>query len=127
MIHFCHANGCSQSDEIHPEIPFCKHHFGSLPEPHRQALWKERRKDGLCGACNPKHDEEQQYARSDRWDDMFNLGVAVLLVMAYDECGAPPEMHDAQGFCWGCGVHDAQKTYSTAGKVIEKFGLGKSF
>lgn len=119
-IHDCHANGCE--DNAHPEVPFCKRHSNMLPPPHKKALWAERRKDGLCGACNPVG-EEAQHARSERWNDLYNLGLAILLVIEYDECEAPSDMHDVEGFCWGCGVGDAQKTYRTAGKVVKKFQL----
>lgn len=120
-IHDCHANGCE--DNSHPESPFCKRHFNMLPEPHRKALWSERRKDGMCSACYPKRDAEPGQEQSERWLELFNLGVALLLVIEYDDCGAPDEMRDEEGFCWGCGVWDEIKTYETARKVVKKFGL----
>lgn len=119
-IHDCHANGCV--DNAHPEMPFCKRHSNMLPPPHKKALWAERRMDGVCGACSTAG-EETAYARSERWDELFNLGVAILLVVEYDECGGGPEVHDAEGFCWGCGVADAERTYARAGKAVEKFQL----
>lgn len=106
-------------------MPFCQRHANTLPEPHKKALWVERRKDGVCGACSPVG-EGVDAMRSERWNDLFNLGVAILLVVYYDECGAPPEMHDDAGFCWGCGVHDAHNVYKIANKVVVKFGLRRA-
>lgn len=121
FIHDCHADGCDSNS--HQEIPFCKRHFNMLPEAHRKALWNERRQDGLCTACYPRLDAEPGLEQSERWQELFNLGVAILLVIEYEECGAPSSMYDSEGFCWGCGVADAEKTYVTANKIVKKFGL----
>ena len=121
MTHECHATGCS--DEAHPEIPFCKRHFGMLPEAHRKKLWSGRPKDKVCGACDPGHSQAAPLIRRDGWDDLYILGVAILLVIEYDDCGAPPELHDEQGFCWMCGMPDAARTYKRAERVVERFKL----
>lgn len=52
------------------------------------------------------------------WQELFNLAVAILLVLDYGRCGAGPELHDDHtGFCWGCGVDNAEKTYAQANRA----------
>jgi hypothetical protein len=120
--HWCHANGCSL--QAHPELPFCKTHFGMLPEPHQKKLWKGRRLDKQCGACNPK-DSEARLRRADDWNRFYHLGLSILLELEYGGCGAPPdEYQDETKFCWACGIQDALKNEGDARKIVAKFGLG---
>jgi len=94
-----------------------------LPEGARKRLWGGRRKDGLCGACHPAEAEEVPLRAVEGWFELFNRSVAVLLVLEYDECGGHPQLFDRDGFCWGCGVFDAEKTYKEAEELIEKHSL----
>lgn len=119
MAHRCHANGCSQ-DDAHPELPFCKKHFRLLPEAMQKRLWSGRRRDGLCGACDPKLADEVRLRAHKDWNDLFNLAVAMILTIEYGSCGAPESFHDETGFCWGCGVNNAPATYDKAAKLLEK-------
>jgi hypothetical protein len=89
-----------------------------LPEGHRKALWGGRRRDGLCGACHPGEAEEVPLRAADGWFELLNLAVATLLVKEYGDCGSHPHLFDAEGFCWGCGVFDAEKTYKQAREAI---------
>ena len=116
--HPCHANGCEWG-EAHAELPFCKAHFNTLPEPHRKKLWDTRPK-GVCGACL---DAESDVAPSDEWRGLFHLALAILLMSDFGGCGAPPTYQDEEGFCWACGVDDALKNEAVAKKVIVKFGI----
>ena len=122
--HWCHANGC-QAEDAHQENPFCRRHFKMLPRPLQKDLWAERRQDGTCGACLPGDASEVRLSASRRWPELFNLGVAICLLVEFEDgCGAPESMHDEDsGFCWGCGVDDAQKTYGRAARAVEKFAL----
>lgn len=115
MTHTCHACGCDR--EAHPEVPFCKECFNILPKKHKQILWKER-VEGQCGGCDPE-------GFSADWLNLYNLGVAVILTVQYFECEAPKLMYDEDGFCWGCGVDKAKKTYKIANKIVEKYGLDR--
>lgn len=120
-MHRCHATGCGAED-AHPEVPFCKPHFAALPKPHQQKLWKGRRKDGVCGACDPREADEIRLRAIDNWYELFNLALAILLIVDHDGCGIPN--HDEHtGFCWGCGVDQAEATYVTAEKIVKKYGL----
>jgi hypothetical protein len=109
--HRCHANGC-QADDCHPEVPFCQKHFKMLHPAHQKRLWGDRPKTGRCGACSIGGAQEAP------WRELVNLGIAILLVKQYGDCGAPPELHDETGFCWGCGVADAGPTYERAKKAV---------
>lgn len=124
MSHPCHANGCT-ADDCHPELPFCKRHFNLLPEVHRKKLWRGRRKDGVCGFCDPREADEFPLRAADDWHELVNLAIAILLVLEYDDCGSHPRLFDRDGFCWGCGVADAEATYQQARAVIKKFNLEK--
>ena len=116
--HPCHANGCEWGD-AHPELPFCKAHFNTLPEPHRKKLWETRPK-GRCGACAAGPDAD---GVSEEWRGLYHLGVSILLMSDFGGCGAPPPYQDEEGFCWACGVDDALKNEAVAKKVIVKFGI----
>lgn len=119
-MHRCHANGC-QADDCHPEAPFCGRHFKMLHQAHQKRLWGGRRQDGICGACDPGAAPEARLRAAPDWYELFNLAVAILLVLEYEDCGAPPELHDDHtGFCWGCGVDRAQEAYARAKKAVEK-------
>lgn len=119
MTHQCHANGCP-ADDCHPEAPFCPIHFKMLHPAHQKKLWGDRRQDGECGACHPGPAAEARLRAREGWYELFNLAVAILLVLEYDGCGAPASMHDEDGFCWGCGVDKAQGTYARANKAVAK-------
>ena len=81
---------------------------------HQKKLWGDRPGDGTCGACEPG-------GPSEAWHELYNLGVAILLVLEYGDCGAGPELHDEDsGFCWGCGVNQAQATYARAEKAAKQ-------
>ena len=125
--HHCHGNGCQRG--AHPAMPFCEHHVNMLPLPHKERLWRGRRRDkdmDPCAACDPYLSEEVRLRRSRQWDDLYNLGIAILLVLEYEDCGAPDSLYDEDGFCWGCGVVDAKRTYKRAGKVIAKYELKRA-
>jgi hypothetical protein len=113
--HRCHANGC-QADDCHPELPFCRRHTGMLPQWLRKALWSGRRLDGRCGACADAESMplDARHRAVPEWPVHFNLAVAIALTAEFGDCGAPPELHDDQGFCWGCGVAAAADTYRMA-------------
>lgn len=119
--HTCHANGCNGS--AHPELPFCKRCFNLLPEPHRKKLWKGRRLDGQCGACDMRLNDEVRLRRSKDWNELLHLALAILLQLDFDGCGAPPPYQDEQGFCWACGIDGALKNEERAKKIIKRFGL----
>ncbi len=121
-MHTCHANGCE--DESHPEIPFCKFHFGRLPEPHREKLWKGRPK-GRCGACRPMDDaaDPTQPKRAPDWNHLLNIGVAIIALVDAPEYEPREEWVDEHGFCWMGGIHEAAKAVRVARKVIEKFNI----
>jgi hypothetical protein len=97
-----------------------------LPEGHRKRLWGGRRKDGVCGACDPREAEEVPLRAVDGWFESFNLAVAILLTVEYEDCGSHPHLFDKEGFCWGCGVLDAETVYQEARGTIKKFGLEKN-
>lgn len=118
--HTCHANGCSGI--AHDEIPFCQSCFNQLPEAHRKKLWKGRRLDKLCGACNVK-DTEARLRRADDWNQLYHLALTILLQLHYGGCGAPPPYQDDTGFCWACGIPNALEHEVTAKKVVAKFKL----
>lgn len=113
-MHRCHANGCETPD-LHPEAPFCKRHWAMLPKPHQQKLWRARAR-GACGVC--EHDEAHP-----SFTELVNLGIALLCVLEYGEHDCPGSLIDKQGFCWGCGCHDAAKVYQQVTTIMEKFGL----
>ena len=115
MTHRCHANGCE--DEAHAEIPFCKRHFGILPEPHRKRMWAERPK-GYCGAC-----EAGMQHTSEDWKSLCNLGIAIIAAVEVPEYQPQPEWTDEAGFCWMAGIHDAEKSMKTANAVVKKFSI----
>jgi len=119
VTHRCHANGCDE--EAHPEIPFCKRHFGLLPEAHRKRLWAERAK-GKCGVCGDPQDDAGNL-RSKDWNSLANLGIAIIALVEAPEYDPRPEWMDEQGFCWMGGITDAEKTVKTARAVIKKFDL----
>ena len=121
MTHHCHANGCSA--EAHPEMPFCRRHAGMLPDPHKKRLWAER-PVGQCGVCDPVLDAGD-------WPMLFNLGIAMLMLAEFGgnqvegqcECGAPVSYRDDGGFCWICGVDEAEKAFAISRKAMEKYGI----
>lgn len=112
--HPCHANGC-EFGEAHPEIPFCKHHFNTLPEAHRKKLWGLRPK-GACGACDPTDVSKE-------WFGLYHLALSILLKVDFGGCGAPALYQDEDGFCWACGIDDALKNEKIAMKIITRFGI----
>lgn len=112
--HRCHANGC-ETPELHPELPFCKHHFNMLPEAHRNKIWKLR-PYGKCGVCDSK-------AAMKEWHELVNLAIALICRMEYGGHGCPDELKDDEGFCWGCGCHDVPHVYEVSERIIQKFGL----
>jgi len=114
--HRCHANGC-EADDCHLEAPFCPRHFKMLHPSHQKKLWGGRRLDGVCGACFPGEAPEARLRATGDWVELFNLAIAVLLVLEFGDCGAGPELHDEDGFCWGCGVFGAPETYARAHKA----------
>jgi len=113
LRHRCHANGCP-ADDCHPELPFCRRHVGMLPEWLRLAVWTGRRRDGQCGICAEDPPLDARDRSAPEWFERFNLAVAIALIVEFGDCGAPPELHDDQGFCWGCGVANSTKTYERA-------------
>ena len=118
MSHTCHANGCTAED-AHPEVPFCPRHFKALHPNHQKKLWKGRRLDGKCGACFPGAPDDASLRAEADWHELYNLGIAILLVLEYGSCGAGPELHDEHtGFCWGCGVDQAEQAYARANKAV---------
>lgn len=124
MAHHCHANGC-QADDCHSELPFCKRHLNMLPELYRKRLWSGRRRDGICGACDPRQADEVPLRAADGWAGLFNQSVAILLILEYEDCGSHPHLFDRDGFCWGCGTFDAERTCQDARAAIQKFSLQK--
>jgi hypothetical protein len=110
-------------------MPICKRHAEMLPEPHKIRLWKERA-PGKCGACDP-HDDDVAYQRSDAWDMLYDLAIAMLLLIEFGNdslppacgCGAPAALRDDDGFCWGCGVADAEESYRVARLAIKKYNV----
>jgi hypothetical protein len=119
--HWCHANGC-QADDCHLEVPFCGRHFKMLHSGHQKKLWAGRRLDGLCGACFPGEAPEARLRAAGDWWELFNLAIAILIILDYGDCGAPDEMYEPvgehfTGFCWGCGVDNARETYARARKA----------
>ena len=113
-LHHCHANGCEESD-IHPDLPFCKHHFDMLPVPHRNNLWRLRPASG-CGMCNPKSAMKE-------WLELANLAIAILCRIEYGRHGCPESYLDNTRFCWACGCSDVPRVYEVAEKVIKKFNI----
>lgn len=118
--HQCHAAGCEAVD-CHPELPFCRRHYNMLPELYRKLLWAGRRKDKVCGACNPREAGEVPLRADERWYGLLNLSYAVLFLIENEGCKS--EWIDKGGFCWRCGVFDADKTHEQALIVIERFSL----
>lgn len=122
MTHICHARGCEE--DAHPEMPFCKRHANLLPEPHKLKLWNGRPR-GKCGCCEFMEND----GRDASWNMLLDLGIAMLLLIEFGNdalpprcgCGAPPGLRDDEGFCWGCGVYSAEKTYEVARKAIRKY------
>jgi len=114
MTHACHANGC-ESPDLHREAPFCKKHWSLLPKPHQDKLWKLRSR-GECGVCEDSeaHPEFVKFA---------NLAIALLCFMEYGEHDCPKELRDEAGFCWGCGVDNADVVYRQGKKIAEKYKL----
>jgi len=123
-VHRCHARGCEAVD-CHPELPFCKRHFNLLPGSYRGRLWRGRRQDGVCGACEPRDADEVPLRAADGWYELLNQSEAILLILEYEDCGGHPQLLDREGFCWGCGIFNAEKTYQEARAVIKKFNLEK--
>lgn len=121
-LHFCHANGCEDSD-AHPDLPFCEYHFKMLPVAHQNKLWRLRA-DG-CHLCLPWEEDEQIELTEDEeeWFELANLGIALLCRIEYGRHGCPKHLLDDQGFCWGCGCHGAPKVYEVAEAVIRKYNL----
>lgn len=114
--HQCHANGC-QAVDCHPEAPFCKKHFKMLHPAHQKALWGGRAGGGCCAACEPVEGQ----GPAEGWWELYNLAVAILLVTEYEKCGFGADMHDDDsGFCWGCGVDQAEATYTRARAAVTK-------
>lgn len=97
-----------------------------LPEPYRKHLWKGRRKDGVCGACDHREADEAPLCAAPDWAEVYNRSVAILLILEYDDCGSHPHLFDREGFCWGCGIFDAERTYAEAREVIKKFALERN-
>ncbi len=139
MTHRCHALAATDDKvcgaEAHPAMPFCKHHVGLLPEPHKKRIWAERRKDpgeDPCGLCDPRRSEEVRRRRSKDWDMLVHLGMAMLLLIEFGGetksgrcgCGAPREtLTDEQGFCWGCGINNSKKLFQVAYSAIKKYNI----
>lgn len=117
--HRCHANGCP-ADDCHPELPFCRRHFGIFPEWLRKALWGGRRLDNRCGACDSEPPPDARHRAEAKWPEHFNLAVAIALTADYGDCGAHAELHDDNGFCWGCGVARAAAVYPLARSELTK-------
>lgn len=115
VMHQCHANRC-QAD-AHPEAPFCQAHAKLLPKKLWQAIWKGRHQ-GECGFCDiPGSDGEPRIQGAPAWLDLVNVAIATLVVLEYDDCGAPEPFQDDESFCWCCGVQDHARTYERAQKA----------
>lgn len=111
--YLCHANGC-QADDCHPELPFCRSHFGQLSDGLRKRLWNGRRLDHKCGACEPGEPLEVRLRAADDWAQSFNLALAALHLKDHGVCPTPTHLQDEDGFCWACGVHGGTDTYAKA-------------
>src|SRR6056300_908405 len=117
MSHQCHACGA----HAHAEVPLCEICFKQLPEPHQKMLWKERQRNGVCGACEPVVGDGN--GQSERWMSMFNLAIAMLNFVDLQDChgcDGPEQFSDGDKFCWKCGVQDPGKTYPIAIKLVNR-------
>jgi hypothetical protein len=121
--HVCHANGCEV--EAHPEIPFCKGHFGTLPQPHKDKIWKGRPK-GRCAACGPDDQDVTAPKRSSDWNFFFNLAVAIFATLEAPDYAPMADWLDAQGYCWMGGLQEAEKTLVQAKAAIKKYDIKKA-
>lgn len=112
VMHRCHANACAR--EAHREAPFCERHAKRLPEKLWKAIWSGRRRDRVCGVCDPRQAEEVRLRARPNWAELVNLAIAALVVLEFEDCGAPEGLQDEESFCWCCGVYDHSRTYKRA-------------
>jgi hypothetical protein len=114
-MHECHANGCFNQDDMHAELPFCKFHFKKLPIPLQKKLWGMRSR-GECGLC--------EFGEAfHEWLDLTNLSIAILCFVEYGDHDCPKDFLDKSGFCWACGIHDPEKSFGLAKKIVKKWSL----
>lgn len=114
MGHRCHANGCTKTG--HAELPFCKDHFQKIPERVRKRIWKIRWPAMMCGICNCGRSltmavEKNLWPGHYEWFQLVNKGIAYIMFSEFGDHDCPSNLVDEDGFCWGCGIHDAAKTF----------------
>jgi hypothetical protein len=100
-----------------------------LPEPHQKKIWRGRTQ-GMCGVCEAFDEPENVLApgpveKPSEWDEFVHLGIALLCYLEYGDHDCPKELMDEDGFCWGCGVNDAEAHYQQAKAIVKKYKLKK--
>jgi hypothetical protein len=99
-------------------MPFCREHASKLEDRHKKKIWDTRPSpgSGACGLCNGGLGMDYE----EEWLGLCHLALSVLLELDFGGCGAPKSNIDDDGFCWSCGILNAERNEVVAKKIVEK-------